>query len=478
MRFRKILAWVLCGASAIGAARADTYAGADWRVRFNLPDQTTSTNRIGPDEFVIRDAFLARLDALASNDWACLATYTFSGNSAQVGAAGPLLAAVSNALVRGAKLGFVVDKDVNVASNYWPGVSLAGLAAHPGNKLELARAPQTNGIMHHKVGVFWYRAATQAWVLSGSWNFTGGASSQQWNVLAEIQNNALAAAYSNEMRELLSGRFHSDTNKSHAHDNAAFRLADMGPGTNGWVRFAPYPDGRYGGTNALTDILAAIDAAQEEIFFGLNYLTRTGVVDALVRACDRGVVVHGTIPKSDRDLADSVYEDLVNPKKFATRNRIVIYDAYYDAARSRLDNGSFDLVHAKYMVIDPRGANPLVIQGSANWTDAGLVNAGANDENALFLPHRGIAEAFVAQFAKMTDGMKPWCALASAGSSGSAWLDYWLPDAGAYELVATADLSGGTWTQLVQGLGPGRGLGTLALPRETPRRYFRIQSVP
>lgn len=479
MWLRRIFVSFLCGAAAIGAARADTYAGADWLVRFNLPDQTTSTNRIGPDEYLIRDAFLARIDALASNDWACLATYTFSGNTAETGAAGPILAAVSNALVRGAKLGFVVDKDVNVASNYWPGISLTGLSKRVGNKLALAQAPQTNGIMHDKVGVFWYRAATQAWVLSGSWNFTGGASSQQWNILTEIQNNALAAAYSNEMREMLSGRFHTSTNKSHQHDNATFQLAGMGPGTNGWVRFAPYPDGRYGGTNALTDILAAIDAAQEEIFFGLNYLTRQGVVAALVRACDRGVVVHGTIPKSDRDLADSVYGDLIDPKNFATRNRVVTYDAYYDADHSRSDGGSSDLVHAKYMVIDPRGANPLVIHGSANWTDSALVSASANDENVQFIPHRGIAEAFLAQFAKMTDGMKPWCALGSAGTSTSAWLDYWLPDAGAYELVHAPDLfAGEAWTNRVQWLEPARGLDTLVIPRDVQRRFFRIQSVP
>lgn len=477
MRLRKILALVLCGAAAVDAARADTYAGPDWIVRFNLPDQTTSTNGIGTDEFALREAFVARIDALASNDWACLATYTLSGSHPETGAAGPILAATSNALARGAKVGFVADKDVDVSSNFWPGVSLAGLAARPGNKLELAQAPPTNGLMHDKVGVFWYRAATQAWVLSGSWNFTGPASSQQWNVLVEIQNNALAAAYSNEMRELLSGRFHSNTNKSHAHDNAAFQLADMGPGTNGWVRFAPYPDGRYGGTNALTDIIAAIDAAQEEIFFGLNYLTRQGVVDALVRACDRGVVVHGAVPKSDRYLADSVYPDLIDPRNFASRNRAVMFDAYYDAARSRSDGGSSDLIHAKYMVIDPRGANPLVIQGSANWTDAALVSAAGNDENVLFLPHRGIAEAFLAQFAKMTDGVKPWCALASAGNSTSAWLDVWLPTTDRYAVVAAAALDG-TWTNPLMNLPAMRGTHTLSLVRGLNRQFFRIEQLP
>ena len=45
----------------------------------------------------------------------------------------------------------------------------------------------------------------------------------QWNILTEIQNNDLFAAYSNEVRELLSGRFHANPDKSHAHDGARFR---------------------------------------------------------------------------------------------------------------------------------------------------------------------------------------------------------------------------------------------------------------
>ena len=477
MRIRGIAGWLICALAATCAVWADTYTGADWIVRFNRPDQTTSPTNMGAGEFAIRDALLARDDALQSNDWAGLATYTFLGSSSNAGVAGPILFAVSNALARGAKIGFAADKGVNVTSNFWPGISLSNLAARPVNPLQLSRAPTNSNLMHDKAGVFWYRAAAQGWVMAGSWNFTPPACSQQWNVMAEIQNNDLAAAYSNEMRELLEGRFHSNTNKSHAPDGARFRLAGMD--RDGWVRFAPYSDGRYGGTNALTDIVAAIDAAQEEIFFGLNLLTRSAVVAALARACDRGVVVHGTVPKSDRDLADSVYSDLLAPTNYATRNRVVPFNAYYDAAHSRHDNGSSDLVHAKYMVLDPRGANPLVIHGSANWTWGALESTSANDENVQFLPHRGIAAAFLAHFAEMTDGMKPWCAMGSSGSSASAWLDYWLPDGVACELVHAPDLADvALWTNRVQLLPPGRGTNTLTLPRDAARRFFRIQPVP
>ena len=474
------MAALTCAAALVRAAPADSYTGATWAAHFNRPDQTTSASSIGPDEFVLRDALLARIDALESGDWACLATYTFSGNTAAGGGAGPILAAVSNALARGVRVGFVVDNGVDVVSNYWPGVSLSGLASRPGNALELSRAPADSGIMHDKVGVFWYRGAGLAWVLSGSWNFTGGASSQQWNVLTEIQDNGLAAAYSNEMRELLSGRFHSSTNKSHAPDGTRFRIAGMG--RDGWVRFAPYPDGKYGGSNALTDVVAAIDGAREEIFFGLNKLTRPDVANALIRACDRGVVVHGTIPRSDRSLPGqdsyAAYQMLLQPTNYATRNRVRMYEAYYDAARTRYDNNNRDLVHAKYMVVDPRGTNPLVIQGSANWTAGALVLTSSNDENVQFLPHAGIAEAFRAQFAAMTDGMKPWCALRTAGPL--TWLDCWLPESDPYELVFTTNLLGGAsaWTNRVAELPAARGTNSVPLELGGTRQFFRVRPAP
>ncbi|HAL92638.1 MAG TPA: hypothetical protein DCM68_06405 [Verrucomicrobia bacterium] len=465
-----------------GAAWADSYTGEGWTVRFNRPDQTTTYSSIGDDEYVIREAFLARIDALASNDWACLATYTFSGNTAQLGAAGPILAAMSNALVRGAKLGFVADKDVNIASNYWPGISLTGLSTRAGNRLTLSRAPDDWGIMHDKVGVFWYRAATQAWVLSASWNFTGGASSYQWNILAEIQNNDLAAAYSNEMREMLSGRFHANPAKSHAHDGARFRLADTNMWTNGWVRFGPYPDGTVGGSNALTDVTNAIDAATDEIVFALNKLTRTNVVEALIRACDRGVLVNGTIPKSDRLPGGDSYgtwQMLANPANYATANRAFLYDAYSSAARTNYDAGEADLTHAKYMAIDPRGEHPLVIHGSANWTASALVATNENDENVLFLPHRGMAHAFVAQFNAMTDGTIPWCGLRSGGSSAVSRLSYWLPYTTAYEVVhATNVFDLSAWTNFVQSLPSGRGTNTVTVTNRAERGFYRVRPVP
>ena len=480
MRLRTVILMAVCWAAA-GIAWADTYTGTSWAVYFNRPDQGGSYSDIGAEEYVLRDALLARIDALASNDWACLATYTFSGNTASLGAAGPVLLAMSNALARGVQLGFVADKYVDITSNYWPGISLTGLSTRVGNQLALARAPVDTGIMHDKVGVFWYRAATQGWVVAGAWNFTGGASSYQWNILTEIQDNTLAGAYSNEMREMLAGRFHANPAKSHAHDGTRFRIADMT--TNGWVRFAPYPDSVVGGSNALTDIIGAIDTATNEIIFGLNKLTSSDIAAALIRACNRGVTVNGSIPKSDRLVATNdsyaIYQFLSAPTNYATANRVWFYDAYLSDLKAGYDTNGTDLTHAKYMVIDPDGAHPMVIQGSANWTWSALLSTNSNDENVQFLPQAGMAQALAKQFEVMTDGTVPWSRLQTEGTAGISRLVYWLPYSNGYELVHTSNVFNlATWTNRVTILPVRRGTNSLVVTNPTMQGFYRIRALP
>ena len=479
--FFAALALLLAALPFSPVARAGTVTGADWIVRFNLPDQTTSYKTIGPDEFILRDAWIDRIDALQKGDWACLSTYTFSGASESVGAAGPILAAVSNALSRGASVGFVVAYAVDVASNFWPGCSLKSLSSRKTNPLKLSRAP-SGGIMHDKLGVFWYKSAKTRWVLSGSWNYTGGASSQQWNILTEIRNNDLAAAVSNELSQmLLHGYFHSNTNKSHAPDGTTFRLS--GAKADSWVRFAPYPDGSYGGNNALRDITNAIAHATNDIYFSLNKLTRADVVDQLIRACNRGVSVHGVIPKSDRlvpsDDSYPMYTNLLHSSAYTTPNRVRLYDAWYSADRSSRDNNNRDLVHTKYMVIDPLGANPLVIHGSANWTASALVLTSANDENVLFISHPGVAKAFLAQFEAETDALNPRLLAVSPGKSTLS-VTYWMPSFSSSalpnSLAATPTLLSPRWTVLTNRIPTNAGNHTLTLPAPTNSSlHLRLQ---
>jgi phosphatidylserine/phosphatidylglycerophosphate/cardiolipin synthase-like enzyme len=56
-------------------------------------------------------------------------------------------------------------------------------------------------------------------------------------------------------------------------------------------------------------------------------------------------------------------------------------------------------LHTKYMLIDPLGANPLVVSGSANFSEASTTN---NDENMLII--RGnprVADIYLGEFMRL-----------------------------------------------------------------------------
>jgi hypothetical protein len=62
------------------------------------------------------------------------------------------------------------------------------------------------------------------------------------------------------------------------------------------------------------------------------------------------------------------------------------------------------LVHHKFAVLDVYGADPRVILGSYNWTDNGAYD---NDENTLIIHHRGLAEAYYAEWLRLMGAMEP-----------------------------------------------------------------------
>ena len=58
-------------------------------------------------------------------------------------------------------------------------------------------------------------------------------------------------------------------------------------------------------------------------------------------------------------------------------------------------------LHTKYLFIDPLGANPLVVSGSANFSDASTVN---NDENMLVIQgNTSVAHTYLGEFMRLWD---------------------------------------------------------------------------
>ncbi len=454
----------------IGFARGESFTGVNWIVHFNLPDQDYYE---APGEYVIRDALLARINALQAGQTGTLATFTFSA----AGTAGSILSSMQDALNRGATVKFIADYAIDVNAAY-DGLALTTLTARTVNPLILSRATNSAGIMHHKFGLFDY-GKTNRWLLTGSWNFTSKASYGQWNVGLEMRNADVFSAYGKEAEELLAGRFHYNTNKSHAANGSIFNLdGAWGPS---WVDFAPYPTSRFGGSNAQTEVFQLIDGAQSEIVFALNKLNRPHIRDALLAAADRGVHIVGVIPKSDRttssDTSYDVYTFLSNPDNYATTNRIQWVDAYSRADYSTTDAGELDLVHEKWMVIDPWTDRPVLIAGSANWTDSALSSTTENDENILFLRHRDIARLFYMQFKRMTglwqDQCYSWMDVSREGKNPQ--VVFWITDTNRHMLATCDNLVTGNWTDWEPAISNFMGRMTRTYTGTAPFRMIRLQ---
>lgn len=369
-----------------------------WQVSYNLPQQSGSGTAY-PNQFLIRDALVERINELRGGYSAVLSSFTFSAEEG----AGVIMNAMSAALDRGAEISFIADGDINIGTVYGGTNSLLDLSNRSTNPLDLEVDGSTSGIMHDKLGLFDYGGSNQ-WVFVASWNFTLSASANQWNIAVEARSPSLYNIYKAETDEMLAGRFHDDPLKSHAHDGSTFTL-DGSWGTN-FARFAPYPDDTQGGNNAERDITNLIAQAQGEIVFALNKLNREPIRDALIAAADRGVIIRGVMPRSDTDTGNvsaAVYSYLTNSANYATTNMVQCLPAYAEADYSALDDGTYsDLIHAKYMVIDPQSSNAIVIHGSANWTAEALVNNNDNDENVIFLRHNDIAAEFYEHFQRIT----------------------------------------------------------------------------
>ncbi len=381
-------------------AAAQITRGSDWIVAYNLPSRSSSSPAQG--EKAIRDSLLQKIGRLEKGHSAGLATYTLSGDSDSMGAAGPLLVAVSQALDRGAAVLFVVDSNVGRITRFGPAdLSLNRLSRRGTNPMAVSIAPD-DVLMHHKIGIFDF-GRNAKWVFTSSWNFTGGASIFQWNIGVFLRNDTLHAAYAAEMEEFRAGRFGSAKNRR--HDGTRFRLE--GAWGDCWVRFSPFHGSGGGSRDAETDIIRMINNARDDIYFALNKINRPGIQLALVNAVNRGVRVTGVIPESDLvegrfAVSAPIKAHLSNPANFRGQRNVVFLKARAQSGDDEADSGQRDLVHTKYMIIDPDGRNPVVIHGSANWTAAGLSSPTGNDENTLFLLHRDIAATFLEHFHRMT----------------------------------------------------------------------------
>ncbi|MCL5021410.1 MAG: phospholipase D-like domain-containing protein, partial [Bacteroidetes bacterium] len=324
----------------------------------SLGESATATN--------ISRKFIARINAAKySID---VALYSLSGT---VGS--NIATALINAKNRGVKVRMIVENDNSSTS---PMTTLKSSVPFITDTFDPLNAG--NGLMHNKFAVFDYRDTSSAaddWVWSGSWNATDPGNNNDAQNAIEIQDKALANAYTMEFDEM----WGSDTDTPDATASRfGARKTDNTP-----HRFV-------------------IAGFPFELYFSPSDQTTMHIGEELSSAAYSINVAMLTFTRGD--LAQ-----ILITKKAAGEKVRVILDNNTDTGNefSALQNGGVEvllkgnavtgLLHHKYAVIDGevKSADQAVITGSHNWSSAAETS---NNENTLIIHSKLIANLYLQEF--------------------------------------------------------------------------------
>lgn len=201
-------------------------------------------------------------------------------------------------------------------------------------------------IMHNK---FWIFDGAILW--SGSTNITD-------NGFTKNHNNSLFFT-STEMADIFIEQFEQmyvDNNFSTAKTASPVTAVTYNS-IPIEIYFSPKDD-------AMDEVVAEVNNAQESIYFSIFFFTDDDLRDAMIAAHNRGVTIRG------------VWDLLGASNAFSDD------EALCDAGIPIKIENYIGKMHNKFMVIDPTGTNPRTITGSMNWTGSGDTK---NDENTLII---------------------------------------------------------------------------------------------
>lgn len=304
-------------------------------------------------------------------------TATYSIDAALYSFSGTVGANVASALVaaknRGVKVRVIGEKD-NQSTAPWTTLKNNGITVID-DGFDAVNAG--TGLMHNKFVIIDNRdttSDTDDWVWTGSWNVTDpGTTADAQNVI-EIQDKALANAYTREFEEM----WGSSTDAPNATTSRfGARKFDNTPhlfnikGTPVELYFSPSDR-----TNG--QIINALNRARSSVSFALLTFTRSDIANALTSKKQTGIKVRGVMDnKTDQG-------------------------SQFDTLKARgidlfLKANLTGLLHHKYAVIDPESNDSLqyVITGSHNWSSSA---ENSNNENTLIIRSRRIANLYIQEF--------------------------------------------------------------------------------
>jgi phosphatidylserine/phosphatidylglycerophosphate/cardiolipin synthase-like enzyme len=315
----------------------------------------------------IANKFLARIDsAKHSID---LALYSFSG-----GVGSTIATHLLSAKGRGVKIRMIVEND---NAGTVPMTTMRNNVPFITDTFDPINAG--NGLMHNKFAIFDFRdtsSFTDDWVWTGSWNATDPGDNDDAQNSIEIQDKALANAYTMEFNEMWGS---STDTPAASQSRFGARKTDNTPhkfnieGTPVELYFSP-------SDQTTLHIFETLSTATSSINVCMLTFTRADLAGELVLKKAAGDKVRVVMDNNT---------DSGNQFSFLQTNGIDVH-----LKGSALGSG---LLHHKYAVIDGENskADEIVITGSHNWSTSAET---ANNENTLIIHSSRIANLYLQEF--------------------------------------------------------------------------------
>jgi phosphatidylserine/phosphatidylglycerophosphate/cardiolipin synthase-like enzyme len=265
-------------------------------------------------------------------------------------------------------------------------------------------------IAHHKFIVLLKDGKAQA-VLTGSTNFSLGGVFGQSNVVHCVDDPKVAKAYLDCWTLIAGNPEHTDLRGELSQRHAV--PAQLPPkGTT--VLFSPRQT-----SETLEWYAARAKNAPGALFmtfaFGMNALFqdayRNGSASLRYALLDK--LIPSGVRKEARPAAEAAMRALrsMPENRFAVGNLITVngFDRWVKEQLTGL-NSHVRFVHTKFMLADPLGPDPLIITGSANFSEASTT---ANDENMLLIRgNKRVADMYLGEYMRLWNhyAFREWAA--------------------------------------------------------------------
>ncbi len=335
-------------------------------VYFNKSVNTTlSTGEIAQGNVNLTNKIIERINNAKRSVDAAL--YSLSGT---VGA--NIASALVAAKNRGVKVRVIGEYDTRTTA---PWTTLTSNGVPYIN--DLYGANDGTGLHHNKFFVIDYRggAPESVWVWTGSWNPTDPGTNDDRQNAIEIQDVALAGAYTREFEEMWGS---STETPNSALSRFGPRKLNNTP--HKFVVGGVYMESYFSPSDRTTNYIGkALGKAQSSINTAMLTFTRKELADSIIAKKVAG--------KKTRVILDN-NTDSGTQFSYLQSNGVDIL----------LKGGGSGMLHHKYAIVDaePYGGTAWVVTGSHNWSSAAETR---NDENTLIIKDNRIGNLYIQEFA-------------------------------------------------------------------------------